>query len=345
MCSRRFVEDKLTSFSATTTSNSPREVVILITENAITLDAAGPIQAFHEVGLRYKDRAYQITVASPYGGVIPLDSGIKLDSNCIFDLSAEKIDTLLVISSYKFLNYTGEAALIGWLKETKTRIRRIGSLSMGTFLLAEAGLLDGADVVMHWRWHASMTKRFSSMTVLSNCLYARRGNVWTSAGMTSGIDMALAMIEEDHGRALALDVARTLLVFMHRPGGQAQISIPLAAQSRDIGSRFGALHEWVMTNLSRRLDIEVLADWMGMSPRTFARQYKEAVGDTPAKTIRRMRIEVARSLLEKTSNSISSIAVQCGFSDVENMRRAFLKDVQVGPAEYREQLVVPTRAD
>ncbi|WP_245443153.1 GlxA family transcriptional regulator [Labrys okinawensis] len=339
------MEDKLTSFSAKTSPRSPREVVILVTEDAITLDAAGPIQAFHEVGLRYKDRAYQITVASPYGGVIPLDSGIRLESNCIFDLSAEKIDTLLVVSSYKFLNYTDDSALIGWLRKIKTRIRRIGSLSMGTFLLAEAGLLDGVDVVTHWKWRAPMTKHFSSMTVLSNCLYLRSGNIWTSAGMTSGIDMALAMIEEDHGRALALDVARTLLVFMHRPGGQAQISIPLAAQSRDIDSRFGALHDWIITNLSRRLDIEVLSDWMGMSPRTFARQYKEAVGDTPAKVIRRMRIEVARSLLEKTSNSISSIAIQCGFSDVENMRRAFLKDGQLGPAEYRERFAGSMRAD
>ena len=282
------------------------------------------------------DTRYLTTLASPLGGLVRSDCGASVASACIYDLDVETIDTLLVTGADNDFEALCDARLVVWLKDTQRCVRRIESICIGAFLLAEAGLLDGGQAVTHWRWCDRLRQRVPGVWVMPDQICVRYGNVWTSVGVTAGIDMALAMTEEDVGKATTLDVARTLVVFMRRPGGQSQFSVSMFAQYADTDGRFYGLHEWIMSDLSRKLDIEVLANKSGMEVRTFARLYKQHTGDTPVNMVRKMRIEFARHLLEDTDPKVSSVVQKSGFIDVENMRRVFVKDLGVAPTNYRD---------
>ncbi len=213
------------------------------------------------------------------------------------------------------------------------RARRIASVCTGAFLLAASGLLDGRRAATHWSYCAELARRFPKVRVESDPIFVRDGSVWSSAGVTAGIDLALALVEEDLGPTVALAVARYLVVFMKRPGGQAQFSTALSLQAAD--DKFGALHEWISKHLDDDLPLPVLADQAGMSERSFSRHYAEATGLTPARAIERLRVEAARRLLSESGLPVKRISQRCGFGSEETMRRSFLRLLAVTPQEYR----------
>jgi len=203
----------------------------------------------------------------------------------------------------------------------------------GAFILAAAGLLDGRRAATHWKYCAKLAQRFPAVHVEPDPIFVCDGPVWTSAGVTAGIDLALALVEEDLGRSMALAVARYLVVFLKRPGGQAQFSAALALQAAD--DKFGALHDWINGHLASDLSLSVLADQAGMSERSFSRHYAEATGQTPARAIERLRVEAARRLLTESRLPVKRIAQRCGFGSEETMRRSFLRLLTTTPHDYR----------
>ena len=217
------------------------------------------------------------------------------------------------------------------------------SVCTGAFLLAAAGLLDERRAVTHWTRCAELATRFPSVHVEPDPIFIRDGDVWTSAGVTAGIDLSLALVEDDLGRALALDVARQLVVFLKRPGGQAQFSAALSLQKS--GERFGELHAWIAENLAADLSVGVLAARVGMSERSFVRHYRAQTGTTPARSIEHMRLEAARRLLGDTALPVKRVAARCGFGTEETMRRGFLRSLGVSPQAYRERFTGHDRAD
>jgi transcriptional regulator GlxA family with amidase domain len=218
------------------------------------------------------------------------------------------------------------------------KARRVASVCLGAFVLAWTGVLDGKRAVTHWRYCPRLADGFSRISVEPNAIFVKDGRVWTSAGVSAGIDLALAMIEEDFGHITALDVARRLVVFLKRPGGQSQFSTVLAAQASDVEGRFSALHAWIIENIAGDLKVEALARKAGMTPRTFARAYVSRTGMTPASGVEALRVETARLLLEsKEIRGVVEVAQRAGFGDDERMRRAFMRHLGVSPSEYRSR--------
>jgi transcriptional regulator GlxA family with amidase domain len=223
---------------------------------------------------------------------------------------------------------------MAWARDRAARARRIASVCSGAFLLAEAGLLDGRRAVTHWHRCDEFAGRYPRVRLERDPIFLRDGSLWTSAGVTAGIDLALAMVEEDHGHALALAIARELVVYLKRPGGQSQFSAPLKLQACD--DRFADLHAWISTNLARPLTLDRLADHAGMSLRSFARHYRQRTGRTPAATVEILRLEKAQELLE-TGTSVESAARKCGFGSPETMRRVFQRRLGIGPKDWQER--------
>jgi transcriptional regulator GlxA family with amidase domain len=225
--------------------------------------------------------------------------------------------------------------LVDWVRQRATQARRVASVCTGAFLLAAAGVLDGRRAVTHWKDCARLAQRFPAVRVEADPIFVCDGRVWTSAGVTAGIDLALALVEEDLGRSVALAVARYLVVFLKRPGGQAQFSAALALQAAD--DRFGALHDWINNHLDDALSLSVLAGQAGMSERSFSRRYAQTTGQTPARAIERLRVEAARRLLSESRTPVKRIAQRCGFGSEETMRRSFLRLLAVTPQDYRSR--------
>ncbi|HEX4157687.1 MAG TPA: helix-turn-helix domain-containing protein [Rhizomicrobium sp.] len=223
--------------------------------------------------------------------------------------------------------------LVDWVRDRAGLARRTASVCTGAFLLAASGLLDGRRAATHWAFCAELARRFPAVRVESDPIFVRDDSVWTSAGVTAGIDLALALVEDDLGRTVALAVARYLVVFLKRPGGQAQFSEVLALQSAE--DKFGTLHDWTRKHLADDLSLAVLAGQAGMSERSFSRHYAEATGQTPARAIERLRVEEARRLLSETRLPVKRISPRCGFGSEETMRRSFLRLVAATPQDYR----------
>jgi transcriptional regulator GlxA family with amidase domain len=218
--------------------------------------------------------------------------------------------------------------------------RRMCSICTGAFLLAEAGVLNGRRAVTHWNYIKHLQNKYPSIRVEGDPIYIKDGAIWSSAGISAGIDLALALIEEDLGSALAMQVARFLVVFLKRPGGQSQFSAPLEMQmtaARETDEKFSNLHAWIAAHLTSDLSVQSLARQARMSPRTFARNYVLQIGKTPAKAVELLRLEAARRMLESTTTSIKRAASLCGFGDEERMRRAFVRCIGVNPLEYRRR--------
>ena len=316
----------------------PRLIVFLVYPGVKLLDLAGPLQVFADAarsggGLP----AYRTRVVSLDGGAIPSDTAVALPSAPFAALAAEPIDTLLVVGGNGVFAAMQDTRLVEGLQRLAAGSRRVGSICSGAFLLAAAGLLSGKRAVTHWDHCARLAAYDPDIEVEDDPIYIEDGGVWTSAGVTAGIDLALAMVAQDLGRPRAMALARNLVTFMVRPGGQSQFSPVLARQLADAEGRFDGLHDWMAANLDADLRVEALADQAGMSPRTFARLYVEHTGQTPAKAVEAMRVEAARGLLETGDLPISQVAVRCGFGDDERLRRAFLRSLQVPPAAYRER--------
>ena len=226
-----------------------------------------------------------------------------------------------------------DPALLRWVLARARRARRVASVCTGAFVLAAAGMLDGRRAATHWMHCAELARRFPAVRVEPDPIFVRDGAIWTSAGVTAAIDLALALVEEDVGRALSLAVARHLVMFLKRPGGQAQFSTVLALQGTE--ERFEGLHGWIAGRLAGDLSLPTLARKAGMSERSFSRHYAKATGVTPARAVERLRVEAARRLLSDTRLPIKRITERCGFGSEETLRRSFVRLLAATPQDYR----------
>jgi transcriptional regulator GlxA family with amidase domain len=289
--------------------------------------------------------AYRTTVASIDGGILQTFPGLPIVTERLDSLDDQPIDTLIVPGVPVDEHCTLQPELVAWIRRHAPRARRVCSVCTGAFYLAAAGLLDGRRATTHWRDAPRLARRFPNVHVDADPIFIRDagrhegdGVVWTSAGVTAGIDLALALIEEDVGHAVAMQAARRLVVFMKRPGGQSQYSAALAAQASANGP-FEALHSWMAAHLRDDLSVERLAERTRMSPRTFARRYVDEVGRTPAKTVSALRLEAASRELAESRRPLKRIALDCGFGSEQNLRRAFLRRFGVLPLDYRERFM------
>ncbi len=300
------------------------------------LDVAGPLQVFATANdlaaARGQAPLYAMRVVSAHAPTVVASAGLGL---CVAPLPRAEtaLDTLLVAGGPGVHAAAENPVVLNWLRRRATRARRVASVCTGAFLLAAAGLLNGRRAATHWRHCADLSRRYPAIRVESDPIYVKDGAVWTSAGVTAAIDLALGLVEEDAGRALSLAVARHLVMFLKRPGGQAQFSTVLSLQGAE--DRFGALHNWMDARLNGDLSLPTLARKAGMSERSFSRHYAKATGLTPARAVERLRIEAARRLLSDTRLPIKRIAERCGFGSEETLRRSFGRLLASTPQDYR----------
>jgi transcriptional regulator GlxA family with amidase domain len=309
----------------------PRTIAIVIFPGFQLLDAAGPIAAFELAGRESARPPYRIRVLARAMGPVASSSGVMLTAEALPAPSG--IDTLLVVGGRGTREADPDPELLAWLRDTAPAARRVASVCTGAFVLAAAGLLDGRRVTTHWRYAATLARQYPTTEVEPDRIFVRNGNVWTSAGITAGIDLALALIAEDLGEALAKRTAQWLVVYHRRPGGQSQFSALLRLDLP--GGRFGPLLAWARERLSEALPVERLADRAAMSPRHFARAFAAETGTTPAKAIEHLRLEAARAHVEDGSDPIDRVAVAAGFRDPERMRRAFIRAFGQPPQALR----------
>ena len=316
--------------------NDVRVVEVLAFPAVQLLDVTGPIQVFASAN-RFMVEAgntapYALRVVAHGGPSVEATAGVEIAVHPLSPADAD-VDTLVIAGGDGVHASSEDPALVDWVSERAKKARRTASVCTGAFLLAASGALDGRRAVTHWAFCAELARRFPAVRVESDPIFVQDGPIWTSAGVTSGIDLALALVEEDLGRAMALAVARYLVVFLKRPGGQAQFSEFLALQASE--DRFGALHDWISRHLADDLSLPVLARQAGMSERSFSRHYAEATGLTPARAIERLRVEGARHLLSETRLPVKRISQRCGFGSEETMRRSFLRLLDTTPQDYR----------
>ncbi|MVA57684.1 GlxA family transcriptional regulator [Agrobacterium vitis] len=313
-----------------------RIIDILGFENAQLLDITGPFQVFatanDELRLLGKPPAYQLRLVAKTGQVIT-NSGLALASQEL-PKADQAIDTLMIAGGRGVNAACCDEDILAWIRTRAAHARRVCSVCSGAFLLAEVGLLDGRKAVTHWNRCAEFSERFPQVKLDPDPIFLQDGHIWTSAGVTAGIDLALALVEADLGRSLALAVARELVVFLKRPGGQSQFSTMLALQQGS--DRFDALHSWILDNLRRDLSVETLASHVHMSTRSFCRHYLKFTGRTPARAVEEIRVETARRLLEQ-GVSVAQTRLRCGFGADETMRRSFLRILSTTPQAYRER--------
>jgi transcriptional regulator GlxA family with amidase domain len=262
--------------------------------------------------------------------------GLSLNCDVDFRSFRGEIDTLLIPGGTGAEESYPDTAAVQWLRQAATDSRRVGSICTGAFLLAHAGLLDGRRAATHWAFAAELAKRYPKVNVDPEPIWIQDDNFYTSAGVTAGIDLSLALLEEDHGAALALEVARVLVVFLRRPGNQAQFSVSLRRQSLE-RNPLRELRVWMAEHLTANLSVPALAQRVAMSPRNFQRVFTSGVGKSPAHYVEELRIETARRLLERTTQSLDEIADGCGFGSADVMARAFTRVLQLTPGEYRSR--------
>lgn len=317
----------------------PCHIVVLAHENMNLLDLTGPVQALATASRRCSGTGpalYEITVASADGGLVTTSAGLQVMTMPLSALDGVAIDTIIAPGGCKGQQYHAPPPLVAWVRQRAPTVRRLCSVCTGAFLLAAAGQLDGKRVTTHWEWVERLAALHPAVHIDADRIYIQDGSLWTSAGVTAGIDLTLALIEQDYGHKVAMETARQLVVFMKRAGGQSQFSTPLAAQTQE-GERFTGLHAWIADNLAADLRVERLAERAGMAPRTFARTYAAKLGRTPARTVEAMRIEAACRLLEQTDQPLKRIAAATGHGDEQNLRRVFLRRLEVSPSQYRQR--------
>jgi transcriptional regulator GlxA family with amidase domain len=317
-----------------------KRIAMLLFDGCDLLDFAGPAGVFHSAA-RHLIRTGQATellyVVEPLsidGGSIRTEQNILVETLRAGDVPIERYDTLIVTGGV-IDHCSCDQRLPAWVRSNHATVPRVASVCCGAFILAAAGLLAGRCATTHWEDCAHLQESFPEIDVRPDSIYMQDGKIWTSAGITSGIDMALAMVEEDYGHALALLVARNLVVFMKRPGGQSQFSAPL--QSQTIEGPLGSILAWIVENPCEDLRTEALAERANMSLRNFFRAFETATGTSPADWVEMARTETARRFLEQGSEKIEQVAYKAGFSSYEQMRKVFARRVGASPTEYRSR--------
>ena len=320
-----------------------RQITIVCFENNQPLDVVGPHEAFAAANqlLRRSDKAaggYQLALLSPGGAPVRSESGLRLSVDGrlerLLRTRGRGLDTLLVAGGRGARHAVHQPEVLRAVRAGALGATRVASVCTGAFVLAAAGLLDGKRATTHWASCALLAERYPGVQVEAAPIYVRDGKVWTSAGVTAGIDLSLALIEADHGRALASEVARQLVVFVRRAGGQAQFSEQLAVQSAE-RAPLRELMSWVVDHPDAQLDVPTLAARARMSVRHFTRSFRAETGCSPAAFVERIRVETARRLLETSARSVEQVALASGFGTPESLRRAFARRVALSPSEYR----------
>jgi transcriptional regulator GlxA family with amidase domain len=305
-----------------------QRVVIVVFDRLQSLDATGPFEVLRAAG-------YRVELASPTGEPVRSESGLLLGVDRSLRSVRGPLDTLLVAGGH-----VGEAMHDRAMQRALVRLapqsRRLASVCSGALILAEAGLLDGRRATTHWGACELLAREYPTITVEPDPIFVRDGNVWTSAGVTAGMDLALALVEEDQGRDAALDIARGLVMYVQRPGGQAQFSAALRTQ-RAVRQPLQDVQAWVAEHLDADLSVARLAEVAAMSPRHFSRAFAAETGMTPARYVAELRVEAARRLLESTTRPVEDIATTCGFGTAETLRRAFQRSLRVPPTDYRQR--------
>jgi transcriptional regulator GlxA family with amidase domain len=307
-------------------------VAFLIFPDFQLLDATGPIAAF-EIASRYQPGAYELRVIAPTAGAVASSSGVTLQARGLG--RADLIDTLIVAGGEGSRAAMYCARVRRLVRACATTSRRVASVCSGTYILAAAGLLDGKVATTHWSRSVDFARKFPAVRLDADRIFVKAGKLWTSAGITAGIDLALALIGEDLGESTARRTAQQLVVYHRRPGGQSQFSALL-----DLGNaqgRFAPLLEFIRENLSQPLGVEALAARACMSPRHFARAFRAETGVTPAKVVERLRLDAARAALESGRRSVKDVARFCGFADTERMRRAFHRMFGTSPSALKRK--------
>lgn len=311
-----------------------RKIHMFVFDRFEMLDAIGPLEAFSNAEM-IAGNIYEVELVSRDGGPVRSTSGLTTDTTAMSKV-AVRPDTFLVSGGTGVDKAATCPETIRHIRESMQACRRSGSVCTGAFLTAETGLLDGSKVSTHWNWGKKLAAKFPAIEVVEDPIFLRTGSIWTSAGVTAGIDMALAMIEEDHGASLALRTAQELVVYLRRPGNQSQFSTELKAQKSEEPSIQRVLR-WITENPGHDMRVETLADIAGMSPRNFSRVFLSETGLTPAAFVTDIRIAKVCRLLESTQTSIDKIAVLSGFRTDDVMRRVFVRQKGCSPSEYRNR--------
>jgi transcriptional regulator GlxA family with amidase domain len=325
-------------------SHLSRQIVFLAAPPIEELDAVGPWEVFATANNALsaetrasEPRAYEMhLLTTGRARTFTGDSRLKLTADRHYKSFSGPVDTLIIPGGNGPLKLCDHDVL-KWLRLQSTRARRVVSICTGAFLLARAGLLDGKRATTHWKFARELSQEHPRVTVEEDCIYTQDSGIYTSAGVTAGMDVALALVEEDLGGTIALRVAQSLVLFLRRPGGQAQFSTLLSTTAGDARS-LRELMVWMAENLRRDLSVESLASRAAMSPRNFARVFVREVGTTPARFVEQLRIESARRSLETGSRSLDEVAASAGFPSSELMRRAFHRSMGISPGVYRDRV-------
>ncbi len=316
-------------------------VVMLGYPDAQMLDITGPLEAFARSSRLLSARgisripAYSVEVVSLKAGPFATSSGVQLVAAQAYR-DVTSADTLLIAGGYGHLDLMADPEVLAWICRMARKVKRLGSVCNGALILAKTGLLDGRSATTHWDDVEELLRIGPSIKVQPDAIYVRDGNIYTSAGITAGIDMALAMVEEDWGQPVALATAQLLVMFLKRPGGQSQFSAQLAAQFSE-DDKLRELQLWMLEHLQQDLSVPKLAARVAMSERNFARRFTGSTGMTPAAYVSKIRLEAARRKLEENDLQVSQVARRCGFGTQETMRRCFVAELGIPPSDYRER--------
>jgi transcriptional regulator GlxA family with amidase domain len=313
-----------------------RRITLLVIPPIEELDLIGPVQTLSTANRIIGKQVYTFQVVSNrrelrfFG-----ESGLSLGADGYYQDVKEEFDSLLLVCGVE-TRHEHDTRLLEWLRTTALRVRRMGAVCVGSFLFARAGLLNGKRATAHWKFGEELARLYPRVVVEPDPIWVKDGNIYTSAGISAGMDLALAWVEEDFGSAIAHQVARELVLFVRRPAGQTQVSAALQSQAAERKS-IQELQVWIAENLRRKLSVDLLADRVAMSPRNFERVFLRELGVTPSRYLQQLRLEAARNQLERTDRSLDQIAAGCGFGNADAMRRAFRRILGVTPTNYRKQ--------
>ncbi|MEK1897111.1 MAG: GlxA family transcriptional regulator [Rhizobium sp.] len=312
-------------------------IAILTIPGVQMLDVAGPMDVFSEATTQLKGRAgYSLEIVGLTMEPVTALNGTRFLPDMSIKETLEGFDTLLIAGSPGIRQYEDHRELLRWIGRESHHVRRLASICTGAFLLGKAGLLDGHRATTHWNSTSRLASMFPTVRLEPNTIFVKDGPIYTSAGVTASMDLALALVEEDFGRSIALRVAKELILFLQRPGGQSQFSVHLEAQAAEIGP-IRDTTQWIVDNLADDLSVETLAARLGMSSRNFARTFKRETHMTPGDYVEAARVEAARRILEESDTPLKRVASLCGFADQTGLRRAFMRRINVTPVEYRHR--------
>ena len=328
---------------AETEPSAARTIAMIVYPGIQLLDVVGPLEVFAAASEALAQTSpaqpapgYQLEIIGSAAGSVCASSGVTIGVNRAYEDLPGEIDTLVVAGGHGSAQAFTDPRVLDCVRRAASRARRVTSVCTGAFVLAAAGLLDGRRATTHWNSVAALAKLFPKIDVQPDSIYVRDGSTWTSAGVTAGMDLALALVEEDCGRGIALGVSRRMVFFLKRPGGQSQFSAQLSQQLAD-RDPLRDLQAWIIEHPGAPHNIEAMAERVAMSPRHFSRVFAAQVGESPGRFVERTRVEAARRRLEDSRRSVDEIASEVGFGTSETMRRAFLRQIGVGPSAYRER--------